>query len=152
MTGWRERFLRRRATDTERTAARARARRSFTGTSRTRSRRYGAHLRADDETPVERCFERETTAPSRHHVHGPARMGPEKELCASHPELAAGDFADLFIHPAQFEFADLEAHRSAPVAAASGEMKHDGSVSPFQFFDQLTSGRSHTNAGIHCDD
>jgi hypothetical protein len=63
-------------------------------------------------------------------------MRPEPELRAIHPELAAGNFADFFVHASQFELAHLEAHGRTAVATPARLMKHDGAVSAYQLLDQ----------------
>src|SRR6202790_2490181 len=98
--------------------------------------RYRAHLRADDEPHVEGRLEREAAAPPGYDIHGPAGVRPEFELRAIHPELAAGDLADSLVHAPQLEFADLEAHGGAAVAASARLMEHDGAVGAYQLFDQ----------------
>src|ERR1700722_12357789 len=97
---------------------------------------YGAQLRADQEAPVERRFERKAGAASRDHVHGPAGMRPALVLLAIHPELAARDLADFHVDSAELEFADLEAHGGAAIAAPPRLLKHDRSMRRLQLLDQ----------------
>src|SRR6266852_2409816 len=95
---------------------------------------HSAHLRANNEPHVEGRLEREASTPPGHDVHGPAGMRPESELRAIHPELAAGNLAHLLVHTPQLEFAHLEAHGRAAVAASARLMKHDGAVRAYQLF------------------
>src|SRR5450759_5152241 len=87
---------------------------------------------------IERRFERETGATSRHNVDGPASVRPAPELLTIHPEFTAGDLADLFVDAAELKFPYLEAHRSAAIAAAAGLMKHERTMCLLELLDELT--------------
>src|SRR5882757_8047783 len=114
--------------------------------SRSLGRWHRAHLRANDEPHIERRLEREASAPPRHDVHGPAGVRPESELSSIHPELAAGNLADLLVHAPQLEFAHLKAHGSAAVAASARLMEHDGAVCAYQLLDQSPRRQRDTDA------
>src|ERR1700722_13208865 len=73
-------------------------------------------------------------------------MCPKLELRPIHPELAAGNLADLLVHAPQLEFAYLEAHRRAAVAAPARLMKHDGAVGADQLLDQPPRRQRHTDS------
>src|SRR5262249_33241049 len=87
-------------------------------------------------------------------VHRPARVLPQLELLAVHPELAARNLADFLVDAAELEFTDWKAHGGAAIAAAPRLMEHERPMLLLQPLDDFPRRARDADAGslLNADD
>ena len=85
-----------------------------------------------EETDTERCLERESAAPARHHVDDQLGVLPDLELQGADVERDAEDVSEQDVAGTNSELAARITHRGAAVAAAPRLVKEQGAVLRFE--------------------